>query len=384
MCRILLTGDFCPIGPVEQMVLDGDVGRISSIFEDVLSVAKECDYRVVNLECPLTRIDAPIAKTGPNLKADRKTAALLTNLGVDLVAMANNHIYDQGHQGLKDTLETCRKHGIATVGAGETLAEAQQFHLATIGSKRVAFVNFTENEFGNAEVDRGGANPLDIIDNTRQIRAARQQADTVIVIIHGGHEHFHYPSPRMVKTYRFFAEQGASMIIGHHPHCISGYEVHQGVPIFYSLGNFLFCGTTTFSGWYEGYMVELQLAGCGTCSFAIHPYSQFRDGVAVHRLADERASVFRSQLAGLCDVIQDERRLAEVWEDYARKKSKSYFYAACTRNRWLLGLCNRLGLLNCFVARSRLANLQNLITCESHRDLLVRALRSGPDQRASQ
>ncbi len=374
MTKILIAGDFCPAGSVEKIVLEGSPGRIDRVFEEIRPLADRSDYVVVNLECPLTDATSPIEKIGPNLKADPKTALLLKNLGVDLVALANNHVYDYGQAGLKDTLHACSEHGIATVGAGETLTEAQDIAIASIAGKRVAFVNCAENEFCNANPDHGGANPLDIVDNTRQIHAARRQADAVIVIIHGGNEYFHYPSPRMVKQYRFFAEQGATAIIAHHPHCVAGYEVYQGVPIFYSLGNFLFAYDTDFAGWYEGYMVELDVGSSAECEFSIIPYEQCRDGVQVRPLNEDEQTRFQERLAKLSDCIRDERRLEARWEEFTEMKSKSYLYAACMRNKRLLGLTYRAKLLQRVVGRRRLRNLLHLIRCEAHRDVLVQSL----------
>ena len=374
MTKILLAGDFCPAGSAEKIVLEGDSARIDGIFEEIRPLVSKSDYVVVNLECPLTGGISPIAKTGPNLKADPKTVLLLENLGVDLVALANNHVYDYGQAGLKDTLNVCSAHGIATVGAGETLSEARNTFVASIKGKRVAFVNFAENEFCNANTNHGGANPLDIVDNTRQIHAARQQADAVIVIIHGGHEHFHYPSPRMVKQYRFFADQGATAIIAHHPHCVSGYEVYEGVPIFYSLGNFLFESTTSFPGWYEGYMVGLDLADSGECGFSIIPYEQSRKGVQARLLDKEQQECFHERLEQLSDCIRNDCQLNAVWEEFIERKSKSYLYAACTRDKRLLGLSNRLNLLHRLVGPDRLRCLLNLIRCEAHRDVLIESL----------
>jgi poly-gamma-glutamate capsule biosynthesis protein CapA/YwtB (metallophosphatase superfamily) len=76
---------------------------------------------------------------------------------------------------------------------------------------------------------------MDIIDNANQIKEAKATHDKVIVIVHGGHEYYNLPSPRMQKQYRFYADQGADFVVGHHTHCISGYEVYNGVPIYYSL-----------------------------------------------------------------------------------------------------------------------------------------------------
>ncbi len=374
MSKILFTGDFCPAGSVEKIALEGDPTQINSVFEEIVPYTTQSDYVVVNLECPLTRSQSAIEKTGPNLKANPKTIVLLKNLGVDLVALANNHVYDYGETGLKDTLNTCREYGIGTVGAGETLAEAQSIFVALIKGKRVAFVNFAENEFCNADAGRGGANPLDIIDNTRQIHAAREQADAVIVIIHGGHEHFHYPSPRMVKTYRFFAEQGATAIIAHHPHCVCGYEVHDGVPIFYSLGNFLFSRDTNFEGWYLGYMVQLHIGAPGGCEFSIIPYSQCRGDVAVRPLEGIEGERFEERLKELSAPLAAPNALQGIWEDFAKKRERAYVYSLSPVTKRVKQVLGKLGASRLFLPRRYALGLFNRLRCENHRDLMLHAL----------
>ncbi len=376
MIKILFAGDVCMAGGIEKIILHGDRNRIDDIFKDILPVVNRSDYFVVNLECPLTFSTTLIEKIGPNLKADPKTILLLRNIGVDLVCLANNHIYDYGQTGLRETLQVCTDAGIVTVGAGETLSIAQQPTYATIQGIKVAFVNFAEHEFCNADSSQGGANSLDVIENTRQIRNARNQADAVIAIIHGGHEHLHYPSPRMVKQYRFFAEQGVTAIIGHHTHCIAGYEIYQGIPIFYSLGNFLFDSKTKFPGWYEGYMVELEIRNTEGCTFSIIPYNQCLDDIRIQKLTGEKKDFFFSRLKVLSDDIRDDRRLESIWTNVIQRKYKSFIYSACTRDKRWLGLLNRLKLLSFCVGIDRLRHLYNLIQNESHRDILLESLAS--------
>ncbi len=82
---------------------------------------------------------------------------------------------------------------------------SQPFTIEKEGLK-IAILNFTENEWSSATKDKGGANPLDIIDNVRQIKTAKANHDKVICVIHGGHEHYNLPSPRMQKQNRFYAK----------------------------------------------------------------------------------------------------------------------------------------------------------------------------------
>jgi len=177
----------------------------------------------------------------------------LKQLKVDAVTLANNHILDYGAKGLSDTFETLKQNKIDYVGAGNNLKEAAQPLTLEKDGQRIAILNFCENEWSIAEEDKPGANPMDIIENTNQIKAAKATHDKVICIIHGGHEYYHLPSPRMQKQYRFYVDNGADAIVGHHTHCVGGYEVYNDVPIIYSLGNFLFikpskkmCGTKAY------------------------------------------------------------------------------------------------------------------------------------------
>jgi hypothetical protein len=374
MIKLLFGGDFCPNNKIEKLVLDGDTNKIDRVFETIVPFAKQNDYIVVNLECPLTHSQDAIEKTGPILKADPKTIVLMQNLGVNMVALANNHIYDYGNDGLLDTMTLCHKHGISTVGAGETLTDAQKYYIADIKGKRIAFVNIAENEFCNAGEIHGGANPLDIIENIRQIHDARKVADAVIVIIHGGHEHFAYPSPRMVKTYRFFAEQGAAAIIAHHPHCACGYEVHNGTPIFYSLGNLLFSNASKMDGWYLGYLVELSLGFPGGCEFSIIPYSQCRGELAVNPLDEVERRQFDERLKELSIPLTDLHDLHTIWDNFAKKKDHTYIYSLSPLTKYTKRVLAKLGLFTFFIPRNFLLGLLNRLRCESHRDLMLHAI----------
>lgn len=80
------------------------------------------------------------------------------------------------------------------------------------------------------------------------------------MIVHGGVEHHQYPTKRMVQTYRFFVDAGADAVINHHQHCPCGYEIYNGKPIYYGLGNFCFdWDGKRDSMWNVGYMVALNV-----------------------------------------------------------------------------------------------------------------------------
>lgn len=103
-----------------------------------------------------------------------------------------------------------------------------------------------------------GSAPIDLVDNYQQITAAKKLADVVIVTIHGGNEYFPYPRPGLRKMCRHFIDLGVDAVICHHPHVPGAYEVYEGKPIYYSIGNLVFDQNLPKPGWEEGYFVELK------------------------------------------------------------------------------------------------------------------------------
>jgi poly-gamma-glutamate synthesis protein (capsule biosynthesis protein) len=133
-----------------------------------------------------------------------KTIKVIKSLGFKMVTLANNHIYDYGNDGMRDTLEVCKKYGITTIGAGHNLEQAKNILCLQLDGKRFYFINCCEHEFSIADDINGGANPLNIVSIYWQIQEAKKISDYIIIIVHGGHEHFQLPSPRMKEMYRFF------------------------------------------------------------------------------------------------------------------------------------------------------------------------------------
>lgn len=374
--KILVTGDFCPARRVEGYILGSD--EPSSLFGEFLDHIKDVDLAITNLECPLTESSDIINKMGPNLKADPKTIASLRDAGFGLVTLANNHIFDYGQQGLADTLDVCSVNGIATVGADLTLNDARKTYYKEIDGRKIAVVNFAENEYGCASNRHGGANPMDVIDNAGQIKEAKENADIVLVIIHGGHELYHYPSPRMIKQYRFYAEQGADVVVGHHTHCISGYEIYHEVPIFYSLGNFVFDSNTDFPGWYKGYAVKLSITD--HVEYQIIPYSQCKGQLGVKVLHGEDKRVEKERIVAISDVIAVPMDVEKKWNEFIEEKYLWYLYLMLPVNRCLWSIALRLKFAERLIRRKKLRRIQNLINCESHRDAAINVLKRMADK----
>ena len=360
--KLLITGDLVvnqPFNPSEK------------IEQSIIDLFTHSDLNIVNLEAPVTDNELKILKTGPNIKSNRdSTANVLKALKIDLVTLANNHVLDYDEKGVADTLEFCKQQGVRTVGAGMNLNEASKTLYIDTEEGKIAIVNFAENEWSSATETTAGANPMDIIDNAAQIKDARKNADNVIVIIHGGHEYYNLPSPRMQKQYRFYAEQGADIVVGHHTHCINGHEVWNDVPIYYSLGNFLFTHDSSQPDWYKGLVLEIEIKN-GKLSCNLYPVKQSNGSFKLSLLTDNEKAEIEERVHKYSTVIADKTLLNKEWNNYVADMSKSYLNhwspLAFVKNRYISAILRRLPVK--LTNKKGLALYLNLMRCEAHRDL---------------
>jgi poly-gamma-glutamate synthesis protein (capsule biosynthesis protein) len=362
--KILIAGDLF----VSDQFYNANI--IDKSVQDLFSKA---DYRIVNLEAPITE-DNPknkIIKTGPHLRMSEQSAiSVLKQLNIDGVTLANNHILDYGTKGLLDTFDTLKSDEVAYVGAGTNLKDAAKYITLNKEGVKIAIINFCENEWSIAEDDSPGANPMDIIDNTNQIREAKASHDKVIVIVHGGHEYYNLPSPRMQKQYRFYADQGADIVVGHHTHCISGNEVHKGVPIYYSLGNFLFTSQSTIEDWYTGLVLEVNIEK-GNLTSQLHPVEQQKETFELSLLNGKKREDIIKRISKYNAIIEDEEKLKNEWDNYVDSKHDVYLNYwspfSFISNRYVRGVLNRLGIKG--LNKKGIALALNLMRCEAHVDM---------------
>ena len=363
--NIIIAGDFVPQCRIKTKIESGDY----SSFDEVKPIIQTADYAIVNFESPVVEREArPIDKYGPNLNCDSKALEAIKNIGFKCVTLANNHFLDYGEVGVNDTLKQCVKLGIDTVGGGHNLSEAETVLYKVIQGKRLAIINVCENEFSIATSNTAGSNPLNPVKQYYTIKEARQKADRVLVIVHGGHEQFQFPSPRMVDTYRFFVDAGADAVINHHQHCFSGFEVYHEKPIFYGLGNFCFDRKGQRNSiWNEGYMVSLDFSS-EVPTYTIHPYSQCNASPVIDLLPK---NTFDNRLKELNDIIANPTVLSNVVNKYYSDCGDSYSNIfEPIRNRYYL-IAKHRGWLPSLISKKRVLNAINYVLCESHRDKLT-------------
>ena len=371
MIKLLIAGDFCPQNRVTELF---DEENYESVLGEVVDYTKKADYSIVNLEAPIVETNVrPIIKCGPNLKCTSKAIKALKFAGFNMVTLANNHFYDYGDDGVCQTLTACKYEGLDVVGGGMNIDEATNILYKDIKGTKFAFINCCEHEFSIATETSAGSNPLNPIQQYYAIQEAKNNADKIIVIIHGGHEHYQLPSPRMQQIYRFFIDIGADVVINHHQHCFSGYEFYNGKPIVYGLGNFCFDWNVRNRLWNEGYMLQLDFHE-NEILIELIPYIQCRDIAAIKFISNK--DKFNQEINILNRIISDEKNLKHEVDKYYSSihlEIKSIFQLWDGR---FFRKLYKIGLLPNTFSLKKILKIRNLTECESHRDKLLHFLKN--------
>ena len=367
--KVVITGDYCPWERVAQNFAKGDYSAI----EELHSVFAQADYSIVNLECPILREgEIPIEKSGPHMHADTHAVDALQEIGVSCATLANNHFRDFGDEGVLNTLSELSAHGIDYVGGGKNLTDASAILYRQIGKETLAIINCCEHESSIAEEKKCGSNPLNPIQQYYAIREAKQNADYVLVIVHGGIEHYQLPTPRMQETYRFFIDAGADAVVNHHQHCYSGYEEYKGKPIFYGLGNLCFDRSRRNSPWNEGVILDLTLTK-EEINYQLIPYHQCDAEPKVVLYSEKEKQSFEKCIKELNATIANQDKLKEAYDELKRRTRMKYrAYIEPYKSR-LMRFLFRKHMLPSFIRR-KYTLINNIIQCESHRERLLDAL----------
>ena len=200
------------------------------------------DLTVINLECPATTVVAPIPKEF-SFRCDPGALPAARAAGVEVANQSNNHAYDQGPDGLVDSIRRIRAAGLAPIGAGVDEAHALRPARFDLHGWRVAVLGIDEVLDPLDEVagpDKPGtAAGHDVGLALQAIRRASASADLVVVMIHWGVELDTQPRAYQVDEAHRMIDAGADVIFGGHSHRLQPLETYRGRPIFYSLGNFV-------------------------------------------------------------------------------------------------------------------------------------------------
>lgn len=368
---IIIGGDFVSTRSNRDLFISA---RISELFgDDLLAVLAQADFRVFNLECPLADKEAPIMKNGPNLIAPTSTINAIKGIKTDLLSLANNHILDQGEQGLCSTLETLAAHSISYVGAGRNLNQASKPFIVT--NERLSFGIYAcaEHEFTIATDDSAGANPFDPLESLDHINDLKNKCDYVIVLYHGGKEHYRYPSPDLKKICHKIMDKGADLVVCQHSHCIGAFEEYNAGTIVYGQGNFLFDDSQS-ELWQTSLLIKVTVTGQG---LSIDYIPIVKQGNGVRLAGKDRAEEIMSDFYHRSEMISDQEFLKREFEIMAAKMLDNYLTAFYGES-FIFRVINKLfryRLTSILHSKKSLTRLRNFIECEAHREFLSAGLR---------
>lgn len=372
--KIIIGADIVPTKSNFELFSAGNAkALVGSELSEVLSTAS---YRIFNLEVPLTNVEKPISKCGPNLIAPEECIAGYKSLGIDLLTLANNHILDQGVQGLNNTLKVLEQANIAYTGVGQTLEEATVPYMFKFGDKTIGVYACAEHEFSIASEHSAGVNPIDLLESPDHIEALKKQCDFVIVLYHGGKEHYRYPSPNVQKTCRKLVDKGADLVVCQHSHCIGCEEKYQGATIVYGQGNFLFDDSES-----ECWQTSLLIVLDEKLSVSYIPLQKNKNTV---RIAEgENAKKILNDFRVRCEQIHDREFVETMYNKFAQEMFSAYLCEFTSKHRNIVfRVLNRLTSrkwgyhIAKKIPRNQKLKMLNFIDCEAHRELFVEGLKN--------
>jgi len=217
----------------------------------LLANLRSPDILVGNLEGTVSGRGSPNPRKRYHFRMPPGTGRALAAAGIDLLLLANNHVFDYGLDAFEDTLAELDESGLGHVGAGPDAAAAVAPRRVSLpGGGGLLFIGFASCPperlgFTTGEAQAGDGRPginTDEAATVAAISAAARAGETVVVLAHGGEEYVAAPPSYLRERYRRFARSGAALVLGSHSHVLHGAEAEGSALIAYSLGNFLFTG----------------------------------------------------------------------------------------------------------------------------------------------
>jgi poly-gamma-glutamate synthesis protein (capsule biosynthesis protein) len=377
MAKIIIGGDISPTTRDIDFFVKGDANKL---FSNVLPILKKADLLIANLETPLINAQTPILKSGSVFGNKPEILAAIAEANITHLNLANNHIFDHGFDGLQATLDAIEQFGIGYSGAGLTLAQASEIKTYIISGFRIGIMSYAENEFSTASENKGGANPLCLIDFHEKIDKIKSNVDFLILLYHGGREHFMYPTPNQKKICNHFVNQGVNLVVCQHSHIGGVFEkISETGYIIYGQGNFLFDPYPLKKHWlYKGYLIEIDLIKKSNFSVKFTPYqhlSYSNKGVGIRLMSDKESVLY------LNNVISESTKLAEtpdylneLWTKHCTENKDLYLSILNGHGKLMRKIHQYLKLGRFMYRGNSKQTLLNAIRCETHREIVLEIL----------
>ena len=222
-----------------------DKSGISTIADnEMLEHMQNADLFLINEEFPFSLRGEAMEDKQFTFRADPKYVKIFQELGVDIATVANNHALDFGRDAFCDTLDTLKNTDITCIGGGYNLSEASAPAVRTLNGQTFAIFGATRVSpsatWYASDSQAGLFQTYDATLLNQKIAEAHTEYDHVIVFVHWGIERNETPEDYQRSLAKGYIDAGADLVVGCHPHVLQGFEYYNGVPIVYSLGNYLF------------------------------------------------------------------------------------------------------------------------------------------------
>lgn len=371
---IIIGGDLVPTKANENLFIKGNTQAL--LGDKLLTLLENADYRIFNLETPLVNKYTPIVKAGPALLANTETVTGIKAMGVDLLALANNHIMDQGIYGLDSTRSTLQKAEISFVGVGNNIAEASRPFFFEQSGKRIGVLACAEHEFSIACENAPGAYGFDLVESFDLIQEVKGHCDYLIILYHGGKEYYRYPSPYLQRICRKMVDKGADLIVCQHSHCVGCKEEYKFGTIVYGQGNFLF-DLQHDEFWHSGLLIRINDDG----NIDYIPIVQ--NGNAEVLAGADEAKAIMNDFDERSNEITQPGFTEEKHKRFSDEHIEKYLFAfSGVKRTFLYKIVNKLSghryerwLLCKKYSKDKLTVLENFIECEAHRELVLEGIK---------
>lgn len=322
--KLFFAGDFCSLLPPNDI----------KVMPELVSMIKDADMSVCNFETPVKPNGYKMVQdpTFNSLCQSAESVSFLEDLGFNLFSLANNHAFDCGDEGYKETLKQMKK--AQYLGAG-TFDEAFKVKVIEKKGVKVGFLALTYASFGVFDGTRDnqglGCAYINHPSVNHIILEAKKEVDVLIILAHDGIEYTDAPTHVVRARYKDLIDYGADAIVACHPHCPQGWEDYKGHPIFYSLGNFFFNSKsdpnfkTPLPHWYNGLVVNMTI---DSETKVIH-YSVLNTLSENRHIVFDSSNEIKKNNEYWCGLLADEKRFDEYWNKTIGELYKNKYIPFC-------------------------------------------------------
>lgn len=383
--KIIIGADIIPTEKNVELFNKADIKTL--VGEKIITELKAADYRIFNIEGPLTDTSRSILKNGPVLKVPESTINGIKALEPDLLVLSNNHIKDYGEEGIRRTKAIIEKASIPYIGVGRNHEERSRYHCFSNNGITVGIYNCCEHEFSVSSDGKLGANPYDPLTTFDDIAEAKQKCDFVVVLYHGGTERMRIPSPYLQRIFRKMADCGADIVIAQHTHCIGCYERYGASTLIYGQGNFIF-DSIDDEFFANGLLVNCTFYDNGQYSCGFFPI--IKDGCVVRAATENEKEEILYKFQERSELIKSDEYIHKSYEEYVGQRINEYMtvlHGRCFMEKIIRKLFKKKYpslIMKKYYSIKYLLTIYNFLTCEAHYELINAGLKHIIEERADQ